>query len=706
MLATALASFIAGNAVDDAKGGGGASSLVRVGGASFAYASSADARELRAWLGTHGGTVGDDDQTASSSSSSSMSGGVPSTATLNEKKRMDVGANLDYVSAEDDVVVDGNDDEDDEDSDDDDDSDDGDEPVFRSDDDDGNADDEAGDIIIGTYDSCDSCESCALGDAPDGVVLNAPERGTTRARGNGSGGVKCKQCYGCNIVLERMKAQVTFRKKEVKVQFGASGAVVLKGRVLEDDDSTKIKPVIAKLWCGLKGGYKHLLNIEDNPATSPEQCKDEVAQHPAFDAKVQCQQAGMLTNSFCNAALLLAIDKIAEESGLATLIPRVKKISSKTFTPMDGSSSAGVKQDASMLVFDVAPGVAFESLKSQINGETLAMVNKIDPERIKLLALFDFITGQGDRHGQNIFITEDGYITGIDNESAFRRELNSMLIPGGQKHETYRVGYQVTVCALRNDCNTVKSTPSTLGLLLDYRCFVKGRYMGKDLPEALKPFLERVNAMTTEEVYDHFMFANADHAEVFKERVKDLYELGFEGAVKKAYSQMPSGSGVFGSYQYDVPESCCTPSECLLSATRDIVNSTDACVGLCDKNVDARARAFVGPNTEESLETFLKFLDDSSADASFAPLQSEKISRSPPLTMMTTDESSGTKSPSTSPSTQKPQTTVSQIRAKIAELKSNLSQIRRAEYELRRDPSKANADDRDRSNTNTPRRAG
>jgi len=697
VLATAVASFIAGTVVDDA---GGSSLLLlralRVGGPSFAYASSADARELRAWLESHGRTV--DEQPSSSSPSSSMSGGFPTTTTLNEKKRLDVGANSDYVSADDDVVVvDGNDDDDDDDDDDDSDDDDDDEPVFRSDDD---SDDDAGDIITGTYETCDSCESCALGDAPDGVVLNAPERGTSPARVNGSGGVKCKQCYGCNVVLERMKAQVTFRKKEVKVQFGASGAVVLKGRVLEDDNSTKIKPVIAKLWCGLKGGYKHLLNVADNPAPSPEQCKDEVTQHPVFDSKVQCQRTGMLTNSFCNAALLLAIDKIADESGLATLIPRVKKINSKTFTPMDGSSSAGVKQDASMLVFDVAPGVSFESLQSQINGETLAMVNKIDPERIKLLALFDFITGQGDRHAQNVFITEDGYITGIDNESAFRRELNSMLIPGGQKHETYRVGYQVTVCALRNDCNTVKSTPSTLGLLLDYRCFVKGRYMGKDLPEALKPFLERVNAMTTEEVYDHFMFANSDHAEVFKERVKDLYELGFEGAVKKAYSQMPSGSGTFGSFQYDVPESCCTPSECSLSATRDIVNSTDACVGLCDKNVDARARAFVGPNTEESLETFLKFLDDSPAEASFAPSQSEKTSRSPPTT---TNESGTIQSPS--PSTQNAQFSASEIRAKIAELKSNLFQLRRAEYELRRDRSNADADG-DRSNTNTPRRAG
>ena len=57
--------------------------------------------------------------------------------------------------------------------DDDDDDDDEEEPGFRADDD---GDDDDGDGFIGTYDRCDTCEACALGDAPDGVALNAPRR--------------------------------------------------------------------------------------------------------------------------------------------------------------------------------------------------------------------------------------------------------------------------------------------------------------------------------------------------------------------------------------------------------------------------------------------------------------------------------------------------------------------------------------------------
>ena len=109
--------------------------------------------------------------------------------------------------------------------DDDDEEDDEEEPGFRSDDD-GEDEDEGG--FVGTYDACDTCEACALGDAPDGVALNAPTKKTKRK-------VHCKTCYGCNVLIGRMEQRATFRDDAVDVLHGASGAPVWKGKIMDGD---------------------------------------------------------------------------------------------------------------------------------------------------------------------------------------------------------------------------------------------------------------------------------------------------------------------------------------------------------------------------------------------------------------------------------------------------------------------------------------
>ena len=50
-----------------------------------------------------------------------------------------------------------------------------------------------------------------------------------------------------------------------------------------------------------------------------------------------------------------------------------------------------------------------------------------------------------DRHGQNVFVSESGRLTILDNEGSFG-PINSMLLPGGQKFEVYRIGYNAVCC--------------------------------------------------------------------------------------------------------------------------------------------------------------------------------------------------------------------------------------------------------------------
>ena len=385
--------------------------------------------------------------------------------------------------------------------DDDDDDDDEEEPGFRADDD---GDDDDGDGFIGTYDRCDTCEACALGDAPDGVALNAPRR---KRR------VHCKTCYGCNVLIERMERRTRFRDDAVNVMHGASGAPVWRGKIMDGDffgdggEGGEVVDVFVKAWCGVKGGYKRLAWEND---TVSETCNAEVTSHPTFKRGPFCKaQGGMAKRTFCNGAFLGAMDKISHEAGLSDVIPRAKYMRAKTFAPWDEGkeTSSGVKQDMDVIVFGAAPGVGFDVLGAKITPTLWELLRKIDPDKILKLALFDLLTSQADRHGQNIFITEDGLIHGIDNESSMGNELNSMLIPGGQKFETYRVGFVHTVCSLRNNCDTARPAPSTLGATLDYRCYVDGGSIGKKYPKQFEEFLRKVDAMEDEEVYEYFGMA-------------------------------------------------------------------------------------------------------------------------------------------------------------------------------------------------------
>ena len=474
------------------------------------------------------------------------------------------------------------------DDDDDDDDDDEEEPGFRADDDD---DGDDGDGFIGTYDRCDTCEACALGDAPDGVALNAPRR---KRR------VHCKTCYGCNVLIERMERRTRFRDDAVNVMHGASGAPVWRGKIMDGDffgdggEGGEVVDVFVKAWCGVKGGYKRLAWEND---TVSETCNAEVTSHPTFKRGPFCKaQGGMAKRTFCNGAFLGAMDKISHEAGLSDVIPRAKYMRAKTFAPWDEGkeTSSGVKQDMDVIVFGAAPGVGFDVLGAKITPTLWELLRKIDPDKILKLALFDLLTSQADRHGQNIFITEDGLIHGIDNESSMGNELNSMLIPGGQKFETYRVGFVHTVCTLRNNCDTARPAPSTLGATLDYRCYVDGGSIGKKYPKQFEEFLRKVDAMEDEEVYEYFGMAVPEFATKFKARVHDLLDLGFERTAKKLYAGMLPGDGRFGNFQYAIQPPCCGPSMCKLDTAGFSEEESQSCIHSCDVPIDPD---FVGENT-------------------------------------------------------------------------------------------------------------
>jgi len=490
-----------------------------------------------------------------------------------------------------------NDDDDDGDDDDDDDGDDDDdEPSFRS-------EDAADGDVIGTYDTCDTCESCALGDPPPGVAVNARARST----GNATRGTHCKTCYGCNVIVSRISSKTEFRNKVVSVQAGASGAAVFKAKMFEEmlseekktSDDKSVKDVFVKLWCGLKGGYRHIL---DANSPIPETCADAGFEHPAFKGGSHCQLRGMGSRFACNVAHLSAIDRMAEEAGVEDVIPRMTTLRAKTFLPWDGTETAGFKQDVDVLVFEKVQGVSLESLGASVSRENFDLMAKVNPERMYRIALFEMLTSQADRHAQNVFITEGGDVHVIDNESSLLGELNSMLIPGGQKHETYRIGFASINCQSDKTCDAPRVFPPSFGALTDYRCYVEGGYIGTNYPKKFTEFLEKIDAMKdAEEVYEYFQLAVPVFAEKLKERAHDMLTLGFEGTAKKMYSSMNAGDGRFGNFQYDIHPPCCGPGECKMNTA----GTFNECLGGCDRAVDPRAKVLLGANTRDRVDSWL-----------------------------------------------------------------------------------------------------
>ena len=475
-----------------------------------------------------------------------------------------------------------------------------DEPVFRD------ASDRTSGEFVGTYETCDTCELCALGDVPAGVALTAPKPSTELKP------THCKLCYGCNVILERIQKKVVFNGLARPVQLGASSTAVFKAKVMRDEaDGGGVRDVFVKAWCGLKGKYRHLAHLKHETS---ETCSDDDTTYEDLVSAEKCQYIGMTPNRYCNQHFLNAIDKITVEAGLGRITPRTWTFHAKTYTPWDNGemASSGVKQDLLVQVYDTAPGVSLESLGAEVNNEKIDLINSGDLSRIKDIALYELLTSQRDRHGQNVFFDESGDATVIDNESSMLSSeeagLNTMFIPGGQKYETYRVGYEKMTCSQTNTCETAPVKNPTMGILLDYRCYVDGGYIGKNYSPTLTAYLEKLEGMSAKEIQDYYLLSRPKFAEQLKERAHDMLHLGFEGAVKKLYAGMRSGhgTGAFGTFAYDIAPPCCGPSQCTMITDR--LHAVTSCVGKadCTQTYTPEAKAWIGPNTQDSVAEFLE----------------------------------------------------------------------------------------------------
>ena len=402
---------------------------------------------------------------------------------------------------------------------------------------------------LGTWETCDTCERCVLDALPGGVDPPSPAP-------DAKGRVHCAKCLGCSVILSRMTPSQPMLGKDVKVFTGASGAAVMKGVTSAKGD------VFVKAWCGVGGGYRQTPQNHPLPAT----CEKDGEHLPEGDRQACPDRGGHFGWSECNFRFLNALDKLAEDANLTAATPRTWTERVRSFLPMNdgGDGSRGVKVDAKFQFYDVAEGVSVEAFYGDgVTERVLNLTRSIPHEDVVRAAVFDLLFSEQDRHGQNVFVSESGRLHVLDNEGSFG-PINSMLIPGGQKFEVYRIGYGAVCCGnlpggAEKNCPGKLAEHSAPEVWLDYRCHARGRFVGTALPPGVEPFLRRIANMDEAEVMKHYGMSHPSHAEVLKRRVDDLLDGGFERAMIAAYKRQRVGNGVdYGNdFFYGLQPPCC-----------------------------------------------------------------------------------------------------------------------------------------------------
>ena len=470
-------------------------------------------------------------------------------------------------------------------------------------------------IDYGTYDSCDTCELCHLGDAPvDGVEVNKHQEirgnpGVSKEdmedESNAKKPVHCKECYGCNVRLSRIIKRAEFKGKSVQVFSGASGAAILKGKILkkdfllsddndfkknnDEDDDKKDKisagvnhheeleeadaemTVFVKAWCNF-GKYAQ---TPDNPKSGvPSKCSDyDKINLSKYGGKCHVQ-GGRYGFGDCNFKFISSLDKLAHAANLSSVVPRSWTVEVKSFLPWDGFSTGGHKLQKGVRAqfYEKAPGVSIEAVLGTLDPTVnFGAFKNISHDNVIRAATFDLLFSESDRHGQNVFFSDEGEITLIDSEGAFG-ESNTMLLPGHQKYEINRIGFSAIVGCGQNCPGEPKPSVSPMATL-DYRCHVPRQYVGFEFPSGVEPFLKRIQSMSAKSVVEEFKMTREEHANHLKRTVDEMLSLGFEGAMLSALSRQRGGNGYpigkYGlQYWYPITKACCGLETCPIHTTR------------------------------------------------------------------------------------------------------------------------------------------
>eukprot|EP00798_Chlamydomonas_sp_ICE-L_P002984 gene2984-12992_t len=276
----------------------------------------------------------------------------------------------------------------------------------------------------------------------------------------------CTRCYGCTSSINTLKSVAAFGQK-FGIETEASPEWVFTATLPEgsrqDTGESKGK-VMIKVWCMPIDKVHHTMNWA---------CKGD-------------DRRAMRANQF-----LLAQQRVVEECGLLDATTKVWIDPVGAIVP-----EYGVHIWWNGLWMERADGISMNQLAHSSNRT-----------RVVKVALMDLLTSQCDRHGENVFINEQGNIKVIDNLQAMKFSwescgADSIVLPGTAKNEIVRFGGEQVNKRYKA---RVKKNLNPM-LLLVYRCYVDGGEIGINYPPELTKCLAKIASMSAQEVTQEYKF--------------------------------------------------------------------------------------------------------------------------------------------------------------------------------------------------------
>eukprot|EP00899_Mesostigma_viride_P013477 jgi/Mesvir1/2212/Mv09857-RA.1 len=303
-------------------------------------------------------------------------------------------------------------------------------------------------------------------------------------------------CVGCNMVLSYPPDAVMLGRHAYPIETGASGAIILMAHFGDGRP-----PAFVKFICvpGVQVTSSYIF----------------YAGKTGVDACKQKAQAGnyMLLNT-------MSVERMAAECGLDDLSVR-----SWTEQVYAAQPRTNALVDQQGVFSTAAPGVSLNSIMNQgmprmSFEEMKAIADKMNGTKILRAAVFDVLFSNVDRHPGNVFVTESGHMTLIDNDQVFgtinKAYIDSVFIPTTDRHAVGQRGGK-----------------GAFAKALDYRCHAKGGKLGFDYPPSVERCMQRFSRMSPEELMHKYGMTSVRHAAAVQERSTQLLTLGFEATIEK-----------------------------------------------------------------------------------------------------------------------------------------------------------------------------
>ena len=288
---------------------------------------------------------------------------------------------------------------------------------------------------------CSSCLVCTFG--PDDQPPPAEVHGTIGS---------CPVCSGCTHHLEMLNLAVPLSKAAVKVirmHYGNTGASLFLATDAQGTEAVlKLHGVATPMVTA--GKMAQLLRL--------------------YRGRKYLAHELLLARS---------LGRMADECGLGHINIREWVTRVRAVIPVTGEKI----DEPSAVLAEYARGVSLEMLTLKLSSaDLLDALAAVPHAALRDAALFDALFVQGDRHAENVFLGDDGYIKLIDSrDQALDSGLDSVFFASAISFERNRVG---------NEYMFNHSMPYVTHHwpqnTLDYRCHVPGGAIGKNYPPMVR----------------------------------------------------------------------------------------------------------------------------------------------------------------------------------------------------------------------------